>query len=102
MLFDHRSRSLKERKTMNVLFAGETVDARHIETYSGRLRPNDILMIANHKFRVETVQTNCPHIENLYYKFTNVILRAEDGSMIATRELTGKVECYRPKRKVLS
>ena len=82
---------------MNVLFAGETFDARHLECLAGNTKPGDIIVIGDVKFRVETVQRDCPYIENLNKTFINYVLRDELGNRHYTRSLFGKVEVYRKK-----
>lgn len=85
---------------MNVVFAGKTFNARHLETTISRTRPGDIIVLgsADHPylFEIATVQTDCPYIENVNKFFTNVVLRDETGQKHYTRSLFGKIEVYRP------
>jgi hypothetical protein len=60
-------------------FAGEKLSCRHLEIATGNVRLGDIVMIEKKKMRVETVQTNCPYIENLTRVFTAYVLRDERG-----------------------
>jgi hypothetical protein len=84
---------------MNVLFAGKSFDARHLVTTSGYVKPGDIIALGcksnQYLFEVETVQRDCPAIENLSHIFTNGVLKDETGQKHYTRSIFGKVEIYR-------
>jgi uncharacterized protein YaiI (UPF0178 family) len=80
---------------MNVLFAGKTFDARHLEIMASNARPGDIMVLGDVKFEVETCQKNCPYIENLTKVFTQFVLKDELGQRHYSRSIFGKVEVYR-------
>lgn len=84
---------------MNILFAGESIDCRHLVTATGRIKPGDILVLGDKLLKVETNQRDCVRIENLRSYFTQWILVDEIGRKHYTRSLFGKLEVYRPKGK---
>lgn len=87
---------LKGNRVMNVLFAGKTFDAQHLETYITRCKPHDVIVLAGVLFEVETVQNDCPQWDSEKV-FCNVVLKDATGQRIYSRDLSGKIEVYRRK-----
>jgi hypothetical protein len=81
-----------------ISFAGEKVNCRHLEIATGNVRVGDILVVSGRKVRVETVQKNCPYIENLHRVFTAYVMRDEKNELVTSRGFgCTKIDVWRSK-----
>ena len=79
-------------------FAGEKVSCRHLEIATGNVRIGDILVVNDRKLKVETVQRDCPYIENINRVFTHYVMRDEAGCLEMIRGFgKTKVDVWRIK-----
>lgn len=85
---------------MLVQFAQQVFDTRHLSLLPHKIMLGDIIVLNNTKFRVETIQRNCPSIENLGHMFTHWILRDENNAMVRSRGIYGRQEIYRKRSTV--
>lgn len=82
---------------VNINWQGQAIKTRSLETTATRLRIGDFIVYRGEMTRVEAVQTDCPHLENLMRVFCMVTLETRAGDLIPVRQL-GRKTVYRKAR----
>ena len=85
---------------MNIIFDDETINARELETWPGRLRIGDYLQTNSGLVKIVTVQPACPYLENIHHYFTQTVAVNEWGDVLTFRfEGTNKIAIFRRRRR---
>ena len=83
---------------MIVHWNGQNINTRSLETTATRFRQGDFILFGGQLCKIATVQSDCPHLENLSKRFCMVTLETRQGNLIPARAIYGKREVFRKTR----
>lgn len=78
-----------------IVWENEPVQCKHLKTLPSSIRCGDFILFNGELCRVETIQRDCPRIENLSSKFTMFTLKTRSGEIKPADSVVGQRDVYR-------